>query len=64
MKCAICNTDAQAVCKFCGRAVCGECASQREYRSGAAPKYFTQTAKSAIIVSNAIWCRQCHVETA
>lgn len=64
MKCASCQSDAQAICKFCGRAVCTKCAQAREYRSGTLPKYFTQTAKSAVVIPNAIWCGQCRVVSA
>ena len=62
MKCIKCNNDAQAICKFCGRAVCMKCADTREYRSGTLPKYFTQTAKSAVVVINAVWCTKCRVQ--
>ncbi len=64
MKCTVCQGEAQAICKFCGRAVCLQCAAPREYRSGTLPKYFTQTAKSAIIVRDAVWCTRCTVEPA
>ena len=61
MKCVTCKSEAEAICRFCGRATCLNCAAEREHESGARPKYFTQTATSAIIVENAIWCRQCRV---
>lgn len=64
MKCTVCENEAEAICKFCGRGVCLRCSGTREYRSGAVPKYFTQTAKSAIVVKNAVWCKRCEVESA
>ncbi|QDT14342.1 hypothetical protein [Alienimonas californiensis] len=62
MRCVSCRGDAEAICRFCGRAVCLSCATTEEFRSGTTPKYFTQTAGSAIVVKDAIWCRQCTIE--
>lgn len=62
MKCVVCKSEAEAICKFCGRAVCLKCASEKQYESGTVPKYFTQTAKSATVVRNAVWCTRCSVD--
>jgi hypothetical protein len=61
MKCVHCHSDAEAICKYCGRAVCIACSKTGEYRSGAAVKLFPQLPKSALIVQNVIWCGICIV---
>ncbi|MFG0250359.1 MAG: B-box zinc finger protein [Phycisphaeraceae bacterium JB051] len=62
MKCVNCQSEAEAICKFCGRAVCMNCAGERVHKSGVAQsKHFTQSPRSCIVVNNAIWCRQCQV---
>jgi hypothetical protein len=62
MKCFECNEDAQAICKFCGRAVCSVCAREARYHSGFSRKLsLFSVGQSAVIVENAIWCGKCKI---
>lgn len=58
MQCWKCGKPAVGICKFCGRAVCREHASQKPYMITV---YVgdNQTPK-AIVVSDALYCGECH----
>jgi hypothetical protein len=66
MKCFSCESEARAVCAFCGRAVCREHFQTRECYSGFGRKLkdmlFPGGSKTGVIVHNAIWCGECRVE--
>ncbi len=63
MKCIKCQKDAQAVCKFCGRAVCSEHIHEQRYPTGFATRLAFWTAqKNGVVVPDAVWCGSCHPE--
>jgi hypothetical protein len=66
MKCAQCGSDAAAICKFCGRAICTEHLRTKEYASGFGQKLHEQFLPSGsptgLIISDAAWCGECHVK--
>lgn len=63
MKCIECEQEAQAICKFCGRAVCAEHVRQQRYPSGFATKLgFWSGAQNGVAVPDAVWCGRCHPE--
>jgi hypothetical protein len=65
MKCWHCDSDAKAVCMFCGRAVCVAHRKTKEHHAGFGKKnksavlegFFSATTK----VSDATWCGVCEV---
>jgi hypothetical protein len=68
MKCWHCDSEAKAVCVFCGRGVCGTYRQAKEYYLGYGKKHadallaFSST--TAAIVHDASWCGVCEVEYA
>lgn len=63
MKCIICEKDAQAICQFCGRAVCKEHIREQRFTSGYTSQFSTWTVKqNAVAVANAVWCGCCNLE--
>ncbi len=65
MKCSQCTAAAEAICQFCGRAVCAEHTQTKVFASG-----FGQINKDALLISsqdvgivvdNAVWCGQCKI---
>ena len=63
MKCVTCDKDAQAICKFCGRAVCADHIKESQYPSGFATKLaFWSSARNGVVVANAVWCGKCKVD--
>lgn len=63
MKCIKCENEAQAVCQFCGRAVCADHIEERRFVSGYSTKAgvwnFMDT---AVKVEDAVSCGVCHPE--
>lgn len=63
MKCIACEKEAQAICRFCGRAVCAEHIREQRYSSG-----FTKWSgvwsrePHGVVVPDAVWCGRCHPE--
>ncbi|MDD5350765.1 MAG: hypothetical protein PHQ12_11195 [Chthoniobacteraceae bacterium] len=63
MKCIHCEEEAQAVCQFCGRAVCKKHLSTGRFVSG-----FTSVGgvlsftNNGVSVDDAVWCGLCHPE--
>lgn len=57
MKCWFCDKPARGTCRFCGRAVCEDHASEMPFiltiyvGENRVPK--------AVVVANALWCGQC-----
>jgi hypothetical protein len=67
MKCWHCDSEAKAVCVFCGRAICAAHHKTKEHFVGygkKTPVNILDTTKttSAIHVSKACWCGVCEVE--
>ena len=63
MKCILCDKEAQAICKFCGRAVCKEHMGEQRYPSGFANKAgFWSPRPNGVVVPDAVWCGLCHPE--
>jgi hypothetical protein len=63
MKCIWCDKEAQAICKFCGRAVCKEHIIEQRYPSGFANKAGFWSGKlNGVAVPDAVWCGTCHPE--
>jgi len=58
-----CEKEAQAICKFCGRAVCKEHISKGCYVSGFASFKIYQFRKNGIEIPDAVWCGLCHPKT-
>ena len=65
MKCFKCESDARAVCRFCGRAVCSEHLEEREFYTGygmhEADALSPYAAETGVHVRNAVWCGKCSV---
>lgn len=58
MECWVCGRPAQASCRFCGRFVCKDHATQM-------PFFLTiyvgeRNIPKAVVVADAIWCGLCH----
>ena len=66
MKCAQCGSEAVAICKFCGRAVCAAHLKTAGYASGFGRVNkdgpLVRAAEAGILVADAAWCGQCKVE--
>ena len=63
MKCVKCGTDAVAICKFCGRAVCEEHIQTQAFASGFSAKGgFWNMQENAVRIRDAVWCGVCHPE--
>jgi len=66
MKCFLCDSDAQAICKFCGRAVCRDHTKTKEFHSGYGQKVkdnlWPSGSYTGVDVSDAVWCGQCSVD--
>ena len=66
MKCFFCETEARAVCQFCGRFVCKEHVNGRYFHSGYGQKAIvslsTVGSDTGISVKNAVWCGHCSIE--
>jgi hypothetical protein len=66
MKCAQCGSEAVAICKFCGRAVCKEHVRTKTYASGYGQKIkdnlWPSGSPTGLIISDAAWCGQCNVD--
>jgi len=57
MECWKCGRPAHGVCKFCGRAVCKDHAS--DFPSVIAV-FVEGTSRKALVVPDALYCGQCH----
>ena len=68
MKCWHCDSEAKAICVFCGRAVCAEHRKTNDYFLGYGEKHaravFIASSATAAKVRNATWCGVCEVEYA
>lgn len=65
MLCYYCGKDAQAICRFCGAALCKTDVRAARFVSGwASRSEFGSGAADYIVVNNAIWCGRCSVQTA
>jgi len=68
MKCWHCDSDAKAVCVFCGRALCAAHRQARDYFIGYGMKHATAllefSSSTAANVKDASWCGVCDVEDA
>ena len=66
MKCAECGSDAVAICKFCGRAVCADHLRNKDYASGFGTKVkanlWPSGSPTGLTVRRAAWCGHCDVE--
>jgi hypothetical protein len=66
MKCWHCDSEAKAVCVFCGRGICAEHRKKNEYFVGYGKKNRTSLldskTASAVNVSDASWCGVCEIE--
>ncbi len=61
MKCIECGSDAVAICKFCGKAVCKEHVKTNLFISGYSAKMGSwNMEKNAVRIEDAIWCGTCH----
>ena len=66
MKCWHCDSDAKAICVFCGRAVCATHREGKPYFAGYGTKHksalmeFSST--TAANVQDATWCGVCQVQ--
>jgi hypothetical protein len=68
MKCWHCDSDAKAVCVFCGRALCATHRKDKDYFVGYGMKHRTAllefSSSTAANVKGASWCGVCEVEDA
>jgi hypothetical protein len=68
MKCWHCDSDAKAICVFCGRAVCAAHRKTKDYFLGYGDKHaralLTFSSATAANVREASWCGICEVEYA
>jgi len=63
MKCIQCESDARAVCQFCGRAVCEKHLQQKMFSSGYSSSFGAWSfRRNAVRVEDAVWCGKCHPE--
>jgi hypothetical protein len=61
MRCSECGTEAVAICKFCGRAVCGEHIKTEIFVSGyTSVGGLFSTTQNAVRVEDAVLCGICH----
>ena len=58
MKCCQCEQTAEAICRFCGRAVCSEHIQPLNYIVTVYPSG-EKGAPRALVVSNAVYCGVC-----
>ena len=65
MKCWHCDSDAKAICVFCGRALCAAHRVGRDYFVGYGAKqkvnFFQSCTITAATVKDASWCGVCKV---
>jgi hypothetical protein len=63
MKCFFCESDARAVCQFCGRFVCKEHAKASVFHTGFGQKLkdnlWPSGSDTGISVDDAVWCGFC-----
>lgn len=68
MKCWHCDSEAKAVCVFCGRGVCATHRQAKDYYLGYGEKHaralLIDSSQTAANVHNATWCGVCEVEYA
>jgi hypothetical protein len=68
MKCWHCDSEAKAVCVFCGRAVCAAHRKSKDYFVGYGKKHagglLSFSSATAANVREATWCGVCQVENA
>ncbi|MHB8897948.1 MAG: hypothetical protein ACYC6Y_04315 [Thermoguttaceae bacterium] len=66
MKCFFCDNDARAVCRFCGRAVCGGHSKTKEFHSGYGQKgkdlLWPSGSETGVSIQDAVWCGKCFVQ--
>ena len=63
MNCIQCNEAANAICQFCGRAVCKAHLKEKSFVSGFSSEMsFWSAADNAVRVPDAVWCGECHPE--
>ncbi len=69
MKCINCETEARAVCQFCGRAVCKQHIQEGRYASGFTARgepgfksFNLSWSSNGVVVEDAVWCGVCHPE--
>ena len=66
MKCWHCDSEAKAVCIFCGRALCATHRKSKQYYAGYGQKHRTALLEfpsaTATSVPDASWCGVCEVE--
>ena len=58
MKCCRCNRQAEAICRFCGRAVCSDHMQTMNYIVTVYPSVSKQVPK-ALVVADAVFCGIC-----
>lgn len=58
MKCCRCDKPAEAICRFCGRAVCGDHLQTMNYIVTVYPSMAKQVSKS-LVVADAVFCGIC-----
>jgi hypothetical protein len=68
MKCWHCDTDAKAICVFCGRAVCATHRKGKTYFIGYGTKHISAllqfSSTTAANIQDATWCGVCVVVNA
>jgi len=68
MKCWHCDSDAKAICVFCGRAVCATHRQAKDYFLGYGKKHgqglLSFSSTTAANVAAASWCGVCEVQYA
>ncbi|MBN1287121.1 MAG: hypothetical protein JXB47_17100 [Anaerolineae bacterium] len=57
MKCWVCEEPAQAICKFCGRALCKDHVSKMPYI--AAVYVGNNRTPKLVVIADTIWCGIC-----
>ena len=61
MKCIKCHNDPQAICKFCGRAVCEQHIETKRFATGfTSVGGMLSATDNAFSVDDAVWCGTCH----
>lgn len=61
MKCITCDNEANAVCMFCGRAVCRVHLQSKRFATGyTAVSGMLSATDNAFSVDDAVWCGTCH----
>ena len=62
MRCIHCDSEARAVCQFCGRAVCETHIKEQRFVSGFTPYGgFWRKIKYGVRVEKAVWCGHCQL---